>query len=437
MSEPLVAPQKNRCILLVDDEPAILECVKRGLRVYLKPIRLLTAENGKDAVKILAEEDVDLVVTDLMMPEMDGFALVEHIGRRHWSIPVVVMSGFLTGENLKRLDETGSIYHIVAKPCAMGALKDCIENAFLLNAQGKDPDRTVARMLKTAHIGRVPMTLRVSTGKEVGYLYVEEGILLDARTFGGSGERAALDILRWKGAEITTLDVCGKPRVIGRPLADLLEEALQASPAASVPAPDSSSLEAAVRLAEKLQFAEARDMAVRYLAEHRDSVQAWLWLARTARTPEEARVAYGKAARSAPEDPEIQWESGRLERNRDRLGGAVRHCPFCFGLVPSESASCCSCGACLRIVEGGLSLEDTPLDISALEKAAARLERVVEGENTHRHRYYLALARMNLGQAKEALHHMREAVRLAPEKQFFQEQLRDMTAWLARCETEV
>lgn len=57
-------------ILLVDDEPDILEIVKYNLEK--EGYRVFTADNGKDAIAIAKKETPDLVILDVMMPEMDG-----------------------------------------------------------------------------------------------------------------------------------------------------------------------------------------------------------------------------------------------------------------------------------------------------------------------------------------------------------------------------
>ena len=62
-------------ILLVDDEEEILEFLERILK---RKYTIFKAENGQDALKILATEAVQLVVSDVMMPEMDGFELMQN-----------------------------------------------------------------------------------------------------------------------------------------------------------------------------------------------------------------------------------------------------------------------------------------------------------------------------------------------------------------------
>ena len=58
-------------ILLVDDEPRILSALQRLLR--REPYRIITAGSGADALRLLDQETVSVVVSDLRMPEMDGF----------------------------------------------------------------------------------------------------------------------------------------------------------------------------------------------------------------------------------------------------------------------------------------------------------------------------------------------------------------------------
>src|SRR5689334_17354503 len=78
-------------ILLVDDEEEILEFLERILR---DKYSIFKAENGKEALEILAAEPVQLVVSDVMMPEMDGFELCRSIKSNFEfsHIPVILLT---------------------------------------------------------------------------------------------------------------------------------------------------------------------------------------------------------------------------------------------------------------------------------------------------------------------------------------------------------
>lgn len=78
-------------ILLVDDEEEILEFLERILR---DKYTIFKAENGRDALKILPVESIQLIVSDVMMPEMDGFELCKLIKSNfeHSHIPVILLT---------------------------------------------------------------------------------------------------------------------------------------------------------------------------------------------------------------------------------------------------------------------------------------------------------------------------------------------------------
>ena len=78
-------------ILLVDDEPRILSALQRLLR--REGYRILTADSGEAALSILDQEDVNIILSDLRMPEMDGFAFFGAVQDRGFAAARVLMSG--------------------------------------------------------------------------------------------------------------------------------------------------------------------------------------------------------------------------------------------------------------------------------------------------------------------------------------------------------
>jgi GAF domain-containing protein/CheY-like chemotaxis protein len=101
-------------VLLVDDDPV----VRRGVRLALEPIgwKVAEAENGQLGLRTLAEARPDVIILDLMMPEMDGFQFLDEVRERlEWrEIPVVVLTARdLTDDDRIRLN--GGVEHIVQK----------------------------------------------------------------------------------------------------------------------------------------------------------------------------------------------------------------------------------------------------------------------------------------------------------------------------------
>ena len=86
--------RKGYRVLLVDDSKSSRMMVKRMLLNSGIPLeKIYTAENGQEAMSSLTEASVDLILTDLVMPVMDGFQLIEAIkGSEYSSIPIVPVS---------------------------------------------------------------------------------------------------------------------------------------------------------------------------------------------------------------------------------------------------------------------------------------------------------------------------------------------------------
>jgi signal transduction histidine kinase/AraC-like DNA-binding protein len=99
--------QDSTAILIVDDEPGILEMHARIVEMWSPACRVWKAHNGREAVDMIQRERPDLVLLDLMMPELDGFGVLEMMQRDTTSrdIPVIVLTGqVLTQADMLRLN---------------------------------------------------------------------------------------------------------------------------------------------------------------------------------------------------------------------------------------------------------------------------------------------------------------------------------------------
>ncbi|MBN2107700.1 MAG: diguanylate cyclase [Deltaproteobacteria bacterium] len=88
---------KKTSILVVDDDPAALETLAELL--VEAGYRVLTATGGQQALEMLKQQTgIDLIVSDLMMPEINGIALTKEIHSMELNIPIIVITGFATIE---------------------------------------------------------------------------------------------------------------------------------------------------------------------------------------------------------------------------------------------------------------------------------------------------------------------------------------------------
>jgi YesN/AraC family two-component response regulator len=100
--------QDVKRILVVDDDPDTLEMHVRIVRAHLPSYQVIRARNGLEALDALQQERVDLVLLDLMMPELDGFGVLEVMREKEGlrEIPVIVVTGqVLTEKDMARLNQ--------------------------------------------------------------------------------------------------------------------------------------------------------------------------------------------------------------------------------------------------------------------------------------------------------------------------------------------
>lgn len=119
----------NLKVLLVDDSAMSRHHI-RHLLESMGIERVVEAENGREAIPLLADTVFDLVLTDYNMPEMDGRALVEYIRTQSWQTEVPVL--MLTSENnegrLAAVEKAG-VSAICDKPFDGGSIRELIVNA--------------------------------------------------------------------------------------------------------------------------------------------------------------------------------------------------------------------------------------------------------------------------------------------------------------------
>ena len=118
-------------ILFVDDEPSILQGLKRMLRSQRHEWDMAFAEGGEQALEILEQEQFDAVVSDMKMPGMDGAQLLEEVKKRHPEMVRFILSGYSDQELVMR--SVGPSHQYLAKPCEPELLKAKLADAFALH----------------------------------------------------------------------------------------------------------------------------------------------------------------------------------------------------------------------------------------------------------------------------------------------------------------
>lgn len=130
----LKEPVQKKVVMAIDDDENILTFIQSaveglGLNKYL---RLKTFSNGLEAVLQIGEEKPDLILLDIVMPNLNGLKLAENISRIHQDIKIIILTGY--PEYLTE-DERAKFLDYMTKPVDVRKLHDMIVRALDINAE--------------------------------------------------------------------------------------------------------------------------------------------------------------------------------------------------------------------------------------------------------------------------------------------------------------
>ena len=117
-------------LIFVDDEPRVLQGLQRQLHGMRHEWQMTFVESGPKALEFLAANSVDVVVSDMKMPLMDGAQLLTEVMKLHPNCVRIVLSGQADRESVLRL--VGPAHQYLSKPCVAEELRTAINRAFAL-----------------------------------------------------------------------------------------------------------------------------------------------------------------------------------------------------------------------------------------------------------------------------------------------------------------
>jgi len=128
------AYDRTSYILVVDDDNTLLKFFKIHLNKFFS--RVIVVKNAKEAISSLREKEIDLVLSDIRMPRMDGLQLMKRVRKHDPAIPVMLVSGaLLTEEQIKAAEDDADDY--LRKPFSVDDLHAFIEHGMQLREKYK------------------------------------------------------------------------------------------------------------------------------------------------------------------------------------------------------------------------------------------------------------------------------------------------------------
>jgi DNA-binding response OmpR family regulator len=195
-------------ILIVDDEESILWSLSRTLSLSNESFVVGTASTAEDALDIIQTTDVNIIVTDLKLPNMSGLELVKHVKEISPKTCIILMTAYGNQVILQKANDLGCVAYL-EKPFAIDLLIDYIDSA--LNPpkglQLELSDLCLNDIIKLYSLNKQSTVLSINTNKDSGLLAIDKGNLTHAEFGKSSGPEALLKISNCKDAVVRT----GKP----------------------------------------------------------------------------------------------------------------------------------------------------------------------------------------------------------------------------------
>ena len=157
----------SECVVLfVDDEQNILDGLRSRLHRLRRQWRMLFATSGAAALELMRREPVDVIVSDMRMPEMDGVALLSAVAEAYPHVVRIVLSG--QSEPEAALRAVPVAHQFLAKPCEHGVLETVVKRACRLQnlVQDRSVQQVVGRIRKLPSAPGLYAQLRVALADE-------------------------------------------------------------------------------------------------------------------------------------------------------------------------------------------------------------------------------------------------------------------------------
>lgn len=217
-------------VLFVDDDRILCRMIQKKFERFKNIFTALTAQDGLEAVEKLKENVVSLVVTDLQMPNMDGFALLAHLSEKYPDIPVIVQTGHSTPKSQKAVLERGAAGYI-EKPFKPEDLSEKIISILKKESEGGVLQTIPLEMfIQLIEMEQKTCTIRVieKATRKLGVLFFQDGDLMDARIGVLNGKQAAYEIFAWDQVTLSIQDECAvKTKKIDEDLQAILFDAMR------------------------------------------------------------------------------------------------------------------------------------------------------------------------------------------------------------------
>jgi CheY-like chemotaxis protein len=187
-------------VLIVDDEETLTWSMTKTLEKDSGKYELVIANTGAEALNVLKKDPIDVVVTDIRMPDINGLELLSIIRKQYPSTKVIIMTAYGSPEVHKEATRRGSYFYL-EKPFEISDIRTHILKALEEEKRGgfvgQVVDLQLIDIIQMGCLGRFTMSLSVSKGNEEGLIYFKNGEIAHAEVGDLEGKEALFTMLEW------------------------------------------------------------------------------------------------------------------------------------------------------------------------------------------------------------------------------------------------
>lgn len=218
-------------VLIVDDEETLTWSMAKSLSKDKDKYEVIIANNGKEALMLLRNNKIDLVISDIRMPDINGLDLLVKIKKEYPDTKVIIMTAYGSSDVQKEANRRGSLYY-VEKPFEISDIRKIIIDLIgkKKGFQGKVFGLTLTDIIQMNCLSRLTTALTFTKDSEKGVIYLNEGEIVHAECGEEQGTDAFYKIMSWQEGEfISNIGIVSPLQTIHQSWEHLLVEAMRKS----------------------------------------------------------------------------------------------------------------------------------------------------------------------------------------------------------------
>ncbi len=200
-----MTPKNLKKVLIVDDEETLTWSMARSLSRDKDKYEVVIANNGGEALSLLKKNNIDLVISDIRMPDINGLDLLVKIKKEYPQTKVIIMTAYGSSDVQKEANRRGSLYY-VEKPFEISDIRKIIIELIgrKKGFRGKVFGLQLTDVIQMNCLSRLTTALIITRDGEKGIIYLNEGEIIHAECGEEKGADAFYRILSWQEGEFVS-----------------------------------------------------------------------------------------------------------------------------------------------------------------------------------------------------------------------------------------